>query len=590
MKKKIVMALLILSMLASNLLAACGTQDSISCYATDVEVQVEHTDLQEEEDAQVDFEIDYDTLQYQSVQDFGLDLFRENLDVTNPVISPVSAYIALTMAGNGAVGNTYTQFEEVLGEDMTAISDSMMNLLPHDSEELIVALANSAWIDDEFTAYDEWIGKLNSLYDAKVYQTDLASTSTVSAMNDWIKENTRGLIEKMIEEPFDDYTRLVLFNALYFNGKWRNSFEVYQTRDKDFILASQEELLVPMMHQYSAYYDYFENEEYSGVVMPYRDGNLAMVAILPNEDRTVRELVNNLSFESLSNALNDVESTLINLQLPKFEVEFDQILNEDLRKLGLTDAFDGDKADLSKMGVTASGTPIYISLVRQKAVVKVDEEGTEAAAVTEIAATDTCALMETEPIDVFFNRPFLYMIMDLETQIPLFVGIVDDPTIAGGEDYESEGLCSYPLVTEAEPEMNVECEIPPQNVMEYDWGVTLSAKDVTPTGMTLVCTQEGGSPTGELSTGSWYKIEKQTENGWEEVPYAYDAEGIEVCWTEEARIINHDGSTQWQVDWSWFYGNITEPGIYRLSKEIMDFRRTADYDKQVQYAEWAIVD
>ncbi len=429
MKKKLVMVLFVLSMTASSVLAACGTEESISCYATVDEVVVAHADMLVEKDVPIDYEVDYEIPSYQPLQDFGLELFRENLDVTNPVISPVSAYIALTMAGNGAGGNTYVQFEEVLGADMIVISDSMMNLLPHESEQLVLTLANSAWIDDDFTAYDEWLGKLNSLYDADVYQTNLSSKDVVVAMNGWIDENTRGLIKEMIEEPFNDFTRLVLFNALYFKGKWRNSFEVYQTREKDFTLASEEELLVPMMHQYSSNYDYFANEDFSGVVMPYRDGNLAMVAMLPSEGKTVRELACNLTSENLSNALDSAESTLINLQLPKFEVSFDRILNEDLQKLGLTDAFDADKADLSKMGTTESGEPIYISLVRQKAVVKVDEEGTEAAAVTEVAVAECCALVTEEPIDVFFNRPFLYMIMDMDTQIPLFVGIVDNPAI-----------------------------------------------------------------------------------------------------------------------------------------------------------------
>ncbi|MBE5875351.1 MAG: serpin family protein [Lachnospiraceae bacterium] len=429
MKKKIVMVLLVLTMLASNLIVACGTEESISCYATVDEVQVAHADVLVDKDVQIDYEIAYDTPGYQVVQDFGLDLFRENLDVTNPVISPVSAYIALTMAGNGANGNTYVQFEDVLGSDMTVISDSMMNLLPHESEQLVLTLANSAWIDDDFTAYDEWLGKLKSFYDAKVYQTELSSMETVGAMNDWIDENTRGLIKEMIKEPFDPVTRLVLFNALYFNGKWRNSFEVYQTKEKDFTLASEEKLLVPMMHQYSSHYDYFANTDFSGIVMPYRDGNLAMVAMLPREGKTVRELAGTLTTKRLAKALKGAESTLINLQLPKFEVGFDRTLNEALQKMGLTDAFDADKADLSKIGTTASGAPIYISMVRQKAVVKVDEEGTEAAAVTEVAVADSCAMRTEEPIDVFFNRPFLYMIMDMDTQIPLFMGIVDNPAI-----------------------------------------------------------------------------------------------------------------------------------------------------------------
>lgn len=421
MKKRVVMVLLVLLMLASSVMASCGTE-------VVEDTAVPHADMLVDREVKMSYEIDYEVSGYQKIQDFGLELFKENLDVTNPVISPVSAYIALTMAGEGAEHNTYQQFADVLGQDMEILSDSMMNLLPHESEELMLALANSAWIDDEFIASDEWLGKLESLYDAKVFQTDLAGVDTVSAMNGWISENTRGLIKEMIEEPFDIYTRLVLLNALYFKGKWQNDFEVYQTSDKNFTLANKEEILVPMMHQYREYYNYFKGDDFSGVIMPYRDGNMAMVAILPEEGKTVREFTDDLSFGELSIALDSAEPTYVNLQLPKFEVSFDQILNEDLQKMGLTDAFDTGLADFTRMGTTASGEPIYISLVRQKAVVKVDEEGTEAAAVTEIAMMESCALVVEEPKDVFFNRPFLYMIMDMENQIPLFVGIVDDPT------------------------------------------------------------------------------------------------------------------------------------------------------------------
>lgn len=424
MKKRVWMVLIVLSMLT----AACGT-------AIVEDSGVPHADMMVEREVAVSYEIDYDVKGYQQVQDFGLELFKENLDVTNPVVSPASAYIALTMAAEGADNNTYQQFIDVLGQEMQLLSDSMMNLLPYESEKLILALANSAWIDDDFTASDEWLGKLKSLYDAKVYQTDLAGKDTVSAMNGWISENTRGLIKEMIEDPFDEYARLVLFNALYFNGKWQNPFEVHQTSDNNFMLANKAEILVPMMHQYREYYNYFKGDDFSGVIMPYRDGNMAMVAILPEERKAVRELATDLSFEEISRALDSAESTYINLQLPKFEVSFDQFLNEDLQKMGITDAFDGVLADFTKMGTTASGEPIYISLVRQKAVVKVDEEGTEAAAVTEVAMMETCALMVEEPIDMFFNRPFLYMIMDMESQIPLFTGIVDNPTVEGGETY-----------------------------------------------------------------------------------------------------------------------------------------------------------
>ena len=135
-----------------------------------------------------------------------------------------------------------------------------------------------------------------------------------------------------------------------------------------------------------------------------------------------------MTADGLSYLLEDRQNLLVNVKLPKFEVSFDKMLNDSLINMGLADAFDKEKADFSSLGTMDSGNPVYISLVRQKAVVKVDEEGTEAAAATEVAIKEACALLpENEPIDVFFDQPFLYLIMDMENQLPLFMGIMDNP-------------------------------------------------------------------------------------------------------------------------------------------------------------------
>lgn len=121
-----------------------------------------------------------------------------------------------------------------------------------------------------------------------------------------------------------------------------------------------------------------------------------------------------------------------------------------------------------------------------------------------------------------------------------------------------------------------------------NWGVTLIAKDVTPEGMTLVCTQSGGSPTGELSTGTYYVLEQEVQGVWCIVEYAENMRGKEVCWDAVAWIIPMNDTVEWEVDWEWLYGSL-EPGHYRIGKEIMDFRGTGDYDKEMYYAEFAIV-
>ena len=372
--------------------------------------------------------IDYSIDTYRPVQDFGFALFKENMKETNPVLSPVSAYIALTMAGNGAEGNTKQEFLQVLGKngDMTVMSDSMVNNLPQKTDFLTLELANSAWIDDEFTVKEEWIGQVTSLYDAQAFQTDVATVTAKDAINEWVEENTHGLIKQMIEEPFAKETRMVLFNTLYFNAKWQNPFLMETTYEEEFHVSDTQTVQVPMMHQYDERYEFFETDELKGIIMPYRDSNLAFVPILPQGQRKIRDDFT-LTADGLSSIMENRTYQTVHVKLPKFEVSFDKVLNESLIRMGLVDAFDGEKADFSGIGTTDSGFPIYISLVRQKALVKVDEEGTEAAAATEVAMAECTALLEEEPIEMYFDKPFLYFIMDMETELPLFMGIMDNP-------------------------------------------------------------------------------------------------------------------------------------------------------------------
>ncbi len=454
MKKKIIITLLSITMLSSLLTSCADKQDNTiggehnsevsdntpgkadddgTGAAIDAEILHDEPDKNKDgvvnlsEQSHTEICIDYSIENYQPVQDFAFALFKENREEVNPVLSPVSAYIALTMAGNGAEGMTRTQFFDVLGPngDMTVMSDSMMNLLPKKTDRLQIALANSAWIDDEFTVKDEWIGEVTSLYDAQAFQTDVASADAVNAMNEWVEENTQGLIKQMIEEPFDTETRLVLFNTLYFDAEWKKPFMKESTYEEEFHVSDTETVQVPMMHQYDESYEFFENDYVKGVVLPYADSNYAFVGILPQGNTDIR---GGLSAQGLSDLLAGRQSRVIHLKLPKFEVTFDKILNESLQNMGLVDAFDEERADFSNLGTTDTGNLLYISIVRQKAVVKVDEEGTEAAAATEVAMME-CGAEESieEPIQMHFDQPFLYFIMDMETELPLFIGIMDNP-------------------------------------------------------------------------------------------------------------------------------------------------------------------
>lgn len=412
-----------------------------------MEIHSTVSDVEETESANVGVCIDYVIDSYENIQRFGYDLFAQNLQDKNPVLSPVSAYLALSMAGCGADGTTKDEFYRVLGNDMMALSDDMMNTLPEEGELLKFSIGNSVWIDDEFAIKNEWIGTIKSLMDAEAFQMNLSAQEAVNRMNSWVLDETNGMIDKMIDSPFDAMTRIVLLDTVYFKGKWEMPFEAENTHLEDFYLDKVQNVSNPvnMMNQYNTYMDYIANDFVEGVILPYqnnmeegilphqsapyREPKLAFIALKPVDNRNIREIYSSLTVESIATLLRNRQSELVDLKLPKFEITFDKELNKSLINMGLTECFDAQRANFSQMGETKGDGNLYISLVRQKAKIIVDEEGTEAAAVTEVLMA--CgAVMEEDPKfprDVYFDEPFLYMIMDMDKEIPLFIGILDNP-------------------------------------------------------------------------------------------------------------------------------------------------------------------
>lgn len=366
------------------------------------------------------------------VSDFSYDLLGFHAQDRNPVLSPVSVYLALSMAGCGAEGATKDEFDNVLGKDMMERATDMMNTFPSKSDVLKLSIANSAWIDDEFTVNDAWMDTIQSQMDAEPYQADLSTEETMNHINNWIDEKTNGMIDKMLMEPLEERTRLALFNTVYFKGKWENPFEASDTYKEDFYLqrGQEETEQVDMMNMYAADLDYIANDFAEGVVLPYQnDGNqnMAFIALKPIGDTDVRDAYSKLTRKVMQDILVNKQTITVNLKLPKFEITFDKNLTECLKNMGLSECFDETKANFDQIGKAKSGDNLYIGLVRQKAKIIVDEEGTEAAAVTEVLMMCGAALEPEEPKELYFNEPFIYMIMDTDNQIPLFIGILDNP-------------------------------------------------------------------------------------------------------------------------------------------------------------------
>lgn len=418
-----------------------GEQDVTDTQKEDSPMQTKVENLTEK--ATQEICIDYAIQSYEDVQKFGYELFAQNINDQNPVLSPVSAYLALAMAGCGADGATADEFINVLG-GMDVFSDDIMHHMPQSGDLLTLSLSNSAWIDDAFIVDTEWLGMIKSLMCAEAFQADLSTEDAMRSMNDWIDRQTNGMIDKMIEQPLDAMARLVLFDTLYFKGKWETPFEAENTHIEDFYIDRQRNQTVQaeMMNLYWTYLDFVSNDFAEGVILPYQnnpeeelepgqsveyqEAKLAFVALKPTDDGDIRDLYSKLTVENIKTMLQNRQNVMTHLKLPKFEVTFDKVLNNSLYHMGLTECFDEEKADFTKMGKTKSGYNLYISLVRQKAKIIVDEEGTEAAAVTEIDMRDGGVFM-ADLKELYFNEPFLYMIMDMERELPLFIGIMDNP-------------------------------------------------------------------------------------------------------------------------------------------------------------------
>ena len=378
---------------------------------------------------------------YDNLNEFSYKFFAENMDEENPVLSPISAYIALSMAGIGAENNTKKEFASLLGdeEDVKALCQKLMTSLPTETKDTTITLANSAWIDDTYTVKDDWLSEIDSVMYSDVFRESLSSSKVPGLMNEWIEQKTNGLIDKMIDRPFDGYTKLVLFNTVYFKAKWADPFEAYDVYTDRFYREDKEEIDAEIMHKESDM-EYLSNDFAEGLIFPYRkdaesDGNFALVALKPSdEDMKVRELYEKLTPSVVNELIENKSTELVNTKLPKFELTFDKVLNESLINMGLKDAFEPEKADFSRIGaecIENSDENLYINMVRQKAKIIVDEEGTEAAAATMVAMECGAALIEELPKEVFFDRPFVYMIMDMDNEVPLFIGILDSPAACG---------------------------------------------------------------------------------------------------------------------------------------------------------------
>lgn len=361
---------------------------------------------------------------------FGLELLRTGrTEGENTFLSPLSVLLCLSMAANGAGGETLEQFAAVLGggASLEAINANCASLLAEYAalgEETQLSIANSLWLDGRVRAEDAFVGRCTDTYQAGVFSADFTGDATRREINKWIEEHTGGNIKNALSE-IDPSTVLALVNAVYFQGKWENEFDPDDTReDRDFHLEDGSCGPVDLMSNGGGEEYYLEINGGQGVLLPYQDGRTALLALLPPEGTTLTDYLAGLDAVQLQNSIMEAEKSYLTLYFPKFTAYWQKSLLDILTNMGLSDAFDPALADFSAMGTDENGNPLYISTAVHGAGVEVDEQGTRAFSFTFFGMNSAAAPPDTV---LTFDRPFVYGIVDVERGVPLFLGTFERP-------------------------------------------------------------------------------------------------------------------------------------------------------------------
>ena len=356
--------------------------------------------------------------------DFGVRLFQNSMEEgKNTLISPLSVLYALAMTANGADGETLAQMEQVLGMDVENLNSYMlayMDLLP-EAKDYKMSLANSIWFKDDpnFIVEQSFLQTNADYYGAGAYKAAF-DEGTRNDINNWVKEHTDSMIPEIIDE-IPDEAIMYLVNALAFDAKWADEYEEHQIREGRFTLEDGTRQDVDMMH--SEEYTYLEDDMATGFIKYYKDRRYAFVAMLPNESVTVSQYVDSLTGDHLHELLNNPQDVTVFASIPKFETEYGIEMSEVLQEMGMTDAFDYRVADFSRLGTyNVDGMNICINRVLHKTFISVTEQGTRAGAATAVEMVAEGAAEIVEYKEVILDRPFVYMLIDCETNLPFFIG------------------------------------------------------------------------------------------------------------------------------------------------------------------------
>ena len=357
------------------------------------------------------------------------------------IYSPLSITYVLGMVNDAATGLTEKELEETLGfhdGGIQAVNDYCKKLidgLPKVDDKVTLNIANAIFLNKSFTLKPQFTQDMQTYYDAKAEALDFKASETLGHINGWCSEKTNGMIPTILDE-IDPLIMSYLLNAIYFKADWASKFDPKNTKDETFTTENgNSSTKIPMMHQ-NVLIKYMKNNTYSAIEMPYGNGLWNMVVMMPEEGKNTDDIINHLKMFGVYPMLyDDIDGSLdtwvfgpyeVDLKLPRYETSSDTDDLEDgliglMKKMGINRAFDEGMAEIPNM----CELPVYIEIMRQKAKIKVNEEGSEAAAVTVAGETDQSmgsGSVEYPKATFHANRPFVYVIREASSGVILFVG------------------------------------------------------------------------------------------------------------------------------------------------------------------------
>ena len=367
---------------------------------------------------------------------FPVSLFQElsrGKREKNLLVSPFSITCALGMTGNGASGSTLKAMSKTLGFE-NASEEQVNQYIRNTSESLSnlkntkIEIANALFSNKNTVFKEKFLNTNKEYFGAGLQALDFKSPQATKTINNWVSEKTHGKIPTIVNK-IDDLEKLILINAVYFKGLWKEQFKKTETVEKPFYLSSNKTENVKMMNIRKKF-NYFDNEDFQTVSLTYKDPGLSLLLFLPAKESSLEKFENSITPETWNTWMKSYRFRPGKVGLPRYKINDDMGLTDSLSKLGMSVAFDKNKANFDRM-TKSKKDGLYISKVKHKTFMEVNEEGTEAAAATAVHMATKSAMMVEKPqvpFEIILNRPFFFALRDSRSNTILFMGHVVNPS------------------------------------------------------------------------------------------------------------------------------------------------------------------